>query len=153
MFLKQIRPSGIEALDPDQQSKEARKAHFADLFNGYLVWMMALFLPGLHQWYFGNTPRAIKYLFTVNEVLVGWGLDLIDIHIFVQQRVEQYGNSEGIFFGLFQCGWPCWSIFGCDAKSRNVNQSSSSFSQSTMSVGALNAEDKQGPMSSVDRGF
>lgn len=39
--------------------------------------------------------RGYKYLFTGNEVIAGWLLDLFELHVLIQQSVQQYGHTTG----------------------------------------------------------
>ena len=81
VFLKQIRPSGQEETGKasgSSSSNAIKVPHRCDYINGYLIWMLAGVIPGLHQFYLGDTWRGLKYFFTLNEFVVGWLLDLFD---------------------------------------------------------------------------
>lgn len=99
VFLKQIRPTNAEStLAEEQRIGGVRLPTFQDYFFGYLIWLLALFLPGLHHFYLGNTARGFKYLFTINEFLVGWFLDLFELHMLIRKSVDEFGNARC-------CGW------------------------------------------------
>ncbi len=97
VFLKQIRPVPTEEdmrQSVDGNQKTSNTPTFLDYINGYSIWLIAIALPGLHQFYLGDIWRGLKYLFTVNECWVGWCLDLCEMHVLIQKRVEQYGHSQ-----------------------------------------------------------
>ena len=97
VFLKQIRPSGDDEVKITTiTSNVGKEPRTLDYINGYMVWLLALFIPGLHQFYLGDTARGFKYFFTVNEVFVGWMLDLFEMHVLIQKRVETYGNAKAL---------------------------------------------------------
>ncbi len=45
----------------------------------------------------GNTNRGLKYFFTGNEALAGWLLDLFELHVLIQQSVQEHGHTNGFF--------------------------------------------------------
>lgn len=98
VFLKQIRPneSNIhqDAMKNNAHHIEIKTPRFTDYFFGYLCWLLAFFLPGLHHFYLGNYWRGLKYLLTINEFFVGWFLDLFELHILIKKSVEIYGNQS-----------------------------------------------------------
>jgi TM2 domain-containing membrane protein YozV len=95
VFLKQIRPTNAESTLAEQQRiGGVRLPTCLDYFLGYLIWILALFLPGLHHFYLGNTARGFKYLFTINEFLVGWFLDLFELHMLIRKSVDEFGNAK-----------------------------------------------------------
>jgi hypothetical protein len=49
-----------------------KKANFNDYLIGYCFWLLALLIPGLHHYLFGNNWRALKYFVTYNEVFAGF---------------------------------------------------------------------------------
>lgn len=114
VFLKQIRPNTeVSAADGGSASLTGSELRhggkngpsFLDYFNGYSIWLLAGIIPGLHQFYLGDTWRGVKYFFTLNEVFVGWLLDLFEMHVLIQKRVEQYGSSHVPF-----CCSCCYSV-------------------------------------------
>ena len=114
VFLKQIRPSTEqepgsvdvrEASIASAAKNISKKPNWLDYFNGYTIWLISALLPGLHQFYLGDTWRGVKYFFTANELWVGWMLDLFEMHVLIQKRVEQYGNSRACF--CFSC---CYTV-------------------------------------------
>lgn len=90
VFLKQIRPRGGReaAAAPAPHNPTA-----SDYMMGYWMWAAAALLPGLHHFYMGNWWRGLKYLFMLNELYVGWALDLFELHVMIQKRAEQYGSG------------------------------------------------------------
>jgi TM2 domain-containing membrane protein YozV len=95
VFLKQIRPNERDQqLLELQKQTESRVPRFADYAMAYAVFVLALVVPGLHHFYLGNFWRGIKYLCTCNELLVGWFLDLFELHVLVRKSVEQHGNRR-----------------------------------------------------------
>jgi TM2 domain-containing membrane protein YozV len=101
VFLKKIRPNENDAaLAVDQLKLQCRVPRWSDYFNAYLCWLLAFFLPGLHHFYLGNFWRGMKYLVTVNELFVGWFLDIFELHILVKKSVEEYGSQP-------VCGCSC----------------------------------------------
>lgn len=123
VFLKQIRvnESDIGKL-ADQTEMDKRVPLFRDYFNAYCVWLLAGLVPGLHHFYLGNFWRGIKYLFTGNEVVAGWLLDLFDLHVLVQKSVQEYGHTRGICTCCFKC---C-----CAAKADEVEDANNESSAS-----------------------
>lgn len=112
VFLKQIRPSNADARNQeDQQAMQSRVPQAKDYITGYCVWLLAGLLPGLHHFYLGNFWRGMKYLFTGNEVVAGWALDLFEMHVLIQQSVQQKGNIPGAFF--CNCCYTCCCCFRC----------------------------------------
>ena len=108
VFLKQIRPATEEASTDDIPVTHIRASSISDrpinhgpswldYFNGYSMWLLAGIIPGLHQFYLGDSWRGVKYFFTLNEFYVGWLLDLFEMHILIEKRVEQYGSSRAPF--------------------------------------------------------
>ena len=94
VFLKQIRPNDTDKMaDNDQKSR--RVPTYRDYAVGYMVWLLAGVVPGLHHFYLGNTWRGVKYLLTFNEVFAGWFLDFFEMHVLVQKSVEEYGHTTG----------------------------------------------------------
>jgi len=107
VFLKQIRPSEKDAvLLEDQRKTEARVPQWADYLMAYLCWLLAFFVPGLHHFYLGNFWRGIKYLFTINELFVGWFLDIFELHVLVKKSVEEYGNRSCCYCCSCCCSSP-----------------------------------------------
>lgn len=113
VFLKQIRPATEELSLADRSTEmdlasgrsrsgsvsdrpQTRTPTVLDYFNGYTMWLMSGIIPGVHQFYLGDSWRGVKYFFTLNELYVGWLLDLFEMHILIQKRVEQYGNSPSV---------------------------------------------------------
>ena len=115
VFLKQIRPTGQEDSLKSISTNSIKVPHRCDYINGYLIWLLAGVIPGLHQFYLGDTWRGLKYFFTLNEFVVGWLLDLFEMHVLVQKRVQQYGNAKGC------C---CLSCLSCCQASTNDRQAS-----------------------------
>ncbi len=115
VFLKQIRPNEKDLINQkDQQEINDRVPNLMDYINGYLMLLLALFIPGLHHFYLGNFYRGLKYFFTYNEVVAGWLLDIFELHILIQQSVQQYGHiNNGEFFlgckSLFYCCCCCFT--------------------------------------------
>ena len=94
VFLKQIRPNSRDLRNQeDQRAIEERVPRCLDYFLGYLMWLGALALPGLHHFYLGNFWRGLAYLVTLNQLYTGWLLDLCEVHVLVQQSVQEYGNT------------------------------------------------------------
>jgi hypothetical protein len=97
--LKQIRPNENDVKNQeDQKAISDRVPYFRDYLTGYLVFLLAAFLPGLHHFYLGNFWRGMKYLFTANEVYAGWLLDLLEMHILIQKSVQEYGHVHGVCY-------------------------------------------------------
>lgn len=99
VFLKQIRPTAVDAVaphrrDPQQSDVEGRTPRFNDYVTGYVVWALSFFFPGLHHYYLGNFWRGVKYTLSVNEMFVGWALDLFEMHVLIQKSVQQYGHQR-----------------------------------------------------------
>jgi len=94
VFLKQIRPNEAEK---KAQSKPKCVPTVRDYVLGYLVFLLALFIPGLHHVWLGNRWRAAKYFFTANEVYVGYFLDIFEFHQLLEMSVEEFGNTRSIF--------------------------------------------------------
>ena len=110
VFLKQIRPTNAEStLQEQERIGGVRQPTCTDYFLGYLIWVLAFFIPGLHHFYLGNTARGFKYLFTINEFLVGWFLDLFELHMLIRKSVDAFGNSE------------CWCCCCCCCCCRKAN--------------------------------
>jgi hypothetical protein len=115
VFLKQIRPNTNDLRNQqDQEEVNNRKPLMRDYVTGYLVWAAALFLPGLHHFYLGNTWRGVKYFCTGNEVLAGWILDLFEMHVLIQKSVQEKGHVLGLCYchccasnPCCCCFWPC----------------------------------------------
>lgn len=107
--MKQIRPTenNLHNLAKSNSKVELNTPRFADYLCGYLCWLLAFFLPGLHHFYLGNYWRGFKYLITINELCVGWFLDLFELHILIKKSVETYGNQTCCTF----CGGS-----GCNGK-------------------------------------
>ena len=106
MFLKQIRPNEKdEGLLDEQRRTEARVPRPSDYIMAYLILLLAFFVPGLHHFYLGNFWRGVKYLFTINELWVGWFLDIFELHVLVKKSVEQHGSQK--------CCEPCHRNFCC----------------------------------------
>lgn len=127
VFLKQIRPTNAESTLADQQRIGGpRVPTFQDYFLGYLIWLLAFFLPGLHHFYLGNTARGFKYLFTINEFLVGWVLDLFELHMLIRKSVDEFGNARC-------CAW-CRSSTGPVGCTNPADSSSYDAPQSELNV-------------------
>ena len=96
MFLKQIRPTenNLKNSMKNNSQNVLRTPKLIDYICGYLVWLLAFFIPGLHHFYLGNYWRGFKYLITINELCVGWFLDLFELHILIKKSVEIYGNQS-----------------------------------------------------------
>ena len=77
----------------------------ADYWTGYMMWFLALAIPGLHHFWLGNTARGFKYFFTANELMVGWFLDLFEMHMLVRRSVEEFGNKPCCGFCTCCCGY------------------------------------------------
>lgn len=93
VFLKQIRPNNKDLRNQeDQQRIQNRVPYCLDYFLGYLAWVGALVIPGLHHFYLGNFWRGVSYLFSYNLLATGWLLDACEVHALVQQSVQEYGN-------------------------------------------------------------
>lgn len=100
VFLKQIRPNERdEELLAEQRKTEQRVPQASDYIMAYTIFFLALIIPGLHHFYLGNFWRGVKYLFTLNELYVGWFLDLFELHVLLKKSVEQYGSQK--------CFQPC----------------------------------------------
>jgi ABC-type sulfate/molybdate transport systems ATPase subunit len=109
VFLKQIRPNEKDAmLLAEQKETESRIPQFSDYAMAYTCWLLAFFIPGLHHFYLGNFWRGIKYLFTLNELFVGWALDIFELHILVKKSVEEHGSRT--------CCYCCKSCCCCCSK-------------------------------------
>ena len=140
VFLKQIRPSGDDEVKITTiTSNVGKEPRTLDYINGYMVWLLALFIPGLHQFYLGDTARGFKYFFTVNEVFVGWMLDLFEMHVLIQKRVETYGNAKS--FCCFAC---CDTVDQASAPSRwpehnSVNAGSNAMPMTPTPTGSANS--------------
>jgi TM2 domain-containing membrane protein YozV len=157
VFLKQIRPSGADEVHITSiTSNVGKEPKFLDYFNGYMIWTLAFFIPGLHQFYLGDTARGFKYFFTINECLVGWMLDLFEMHVLVQKRVETYGNAKALC--CFSC---CESVdhapvmvqkgpsvsAGSEMQKTPSNSATGSLaSQAALSSSLLDNEHKPNPM-------
>ena len=63
-----------------------------DYFLGFLSFVFALMIPGLHHFVLGNTGRGLLYLFTFNELYLGWFLDMFEIHLLIKKSVQEYGH-------------------------------------------------------------
>jgi len=108
VFLKQIRPTASDVFNQlDQQSFDQRIPGFADYFTGYVMLILAIFVPGLHHFYLGNFWRGVWYLITINEIMAGWFLDVFEMHVLIQQSVQQHGNIEGVMFCTC-CNFYCY---------------------------------------------
>lgn len=120
--MKQIRPNQNDVRNlKDQETFDHRVPTFRDYFTGYMFWFFALLIPGLHHFYLGNTWRGVKYLFTLNEVMAGWFLDLFEMHVLIQKSVQEYGHIRHICCTncmLDNCCYCC-----CCASDRNTPQS------------------------------
>ena len=113
VFLKQIRPNDQDIRNQqDQQLINERIPLPRDYITGYLIWFLALFLPGLHHFYFGNFWRGMKYLCTGNEVLAGWILDLFELHILIQKSVQENGHVLGVCYCKCCATNPCCCCHG-----------------------------------------
>jgi len=110
VFLKQIRvnESDVSKL-ADQNDMDKRVPEFRDYFNAYCVWLLAGAIPGLHHFYLGNFWRGVKYLFTLNEAIAGWLLDLSEMHVLVQKSVQEYGHTRGTCTCCLCCDSRCCS--------------------------------------------
>ena len=113
--MKKIRPNIEDTVDPEDLGDA--KPHFSDYVTVYVLWLLALILPGLHHFYLGNTWRGLKYLCTFNEVYAGWVLDLFELHVLLQQSVQVYGHVRAPFWcsccNMFWYIWCCCGCFGC----------------------------------------
>lgn len=98
VFLKQIRPTAFDAVAHHRRDPlgdvEGRTPRFNDYVTGYVVWALSFFFPGLHHYYLGNFWRGVKYTLSVNELFVGWALDLFEMHVLIQKSVQQYGHQR-----------------------------------------------------------
>jgi len=96
VFLKKIRPAEADGVLIDEDNKISKLAdpNSNDYFFGYLSLLLAIFIPGFHQFQLGNTCRGWKYLFTFNEMYIGWFLDLFEMHIFIKQSVQERGHLQ-----------------------------------------------------------
>jgi energy-coupling factor transporter ATP-binding protein EcfA2/TM2 domain-containing membrane protein YozV len=95
VFMKQIRPNEKDfALLEEQRKTDSRIPQPSDYIMGYAIWLLSFFIPGLHQFYLGNFWRGVKYLFTFNELIVGWVLDLFEMHILIKKSVEEHGSQK-----------------------------------------------------------
>jgi ATP-binding cassette, subfamily A (ABC1), member 3 len=107
VFLKQIRPKESDmALLAKQNKADGRVPLASEYICGYLCWMLAFFIPGLHHFYLKNYSRGFLYLFTINEFFFGWFLDLFEMHILIQKSVQEHGNSP-CCCGLCGCCCAC----------------------------------------------
>eukprot|EP01034_Spumella_vulgaris_P038782 gene38782-47898_t len=97
VFLKQIRPNANDDKNNVDIRNTLRVPTSYDMWFGYLMWLGAFVMPGLHHFYLGNTNRGIKYLLTANEAYVGWFLDLFEMHVLIQASVQEYGHTSGCF--------------------------------------------------------
>ena len=114
VFLKHIRPNSKDMRDHEDDNTIHRVPHFSDYFTVYIMWFLALLIPGLHHFYLGNTLRGFKYLFTFNEVYAGWLLDLFELHVLLQRSVQEYGNVKAPFWcSCCNMLWFVLCCFGC----------------------------------------
>ncbi len=115
VFLKQIRPNANDVRNQeDQQAITNRVPNFSDYVTVYIVWLLALLIPGAHHFYLGNTWRGIKYLCTFNEVMAGWILDLFELHVLLQKSVQEKGHVQGILWcSCCNALWYILCCFGC----------------------------------------
>ncbi len=97
VFLKKIRndDSAAEAKKVDSVEHTQRHPFVLDYVLGYLSWLIAILIPGFHHWHLGNRWRAVFFFFTWNQVFAGWVMDLFELHILVQQSVQQHGHATG----------------------------------------------------------
>jgi hypothetical protein len=82
-----------------------------DYVTGYLVWLVAGLVPGLHHVYLGNYWRGLKYFITMNEAIAGWALDLLELHILIQKSVQERGHVIQLCPSCC-CSSDCWCC-GC----------------------------------------
>ena len=93
VFLKQIRPNQAESLLEQNSEEVKRVPNSTDYIRGWICLLFAIFIPGLHHFWLGNIARGFKYLFTLNEFLVGWLLDAAEMNSLISKSVEENGNS------------------------------------------------------------
>ena len=99
VFLKQIRPNENDLRSQkDEDDINNRRPLPRDYVNGYMMWLLSFFFPGLHQFYLGNFWRGVLYLFTLNLFFAGWILDLFEMHILIQKSVQEYGHAPGVCY-------------------------------------------------------
>ncbi len=91
----------------DNKVSKLADPSFLDYFLGFISFFFALLIPGLHHFVLGNTARGCLYLFTFNELYMGWFLDLFEIHLLVKKSVQEYGHLNcwlcSCFFNMFTC--------------------------------------------------
>lgn len=92
----------------DQRETEPRVPQCSDYMMAYICWVLAFFIPGLHHFYLGNFWRGVKYLLTINELFVGWVLDVFELHVLVKKSVEEYGSRP--------CCYCCCNCCCCKKK-------------------------------------
>ena len=132
VFLKQIRPNANDLRNQqDQEAINNRTPLFRDYLTGYLVWAAALFLPGLHHFYLGNTWRGVKYLCTGNEVVAGWILDLFELHVLIQKSVQEKGHVLGPCYcsccSMNPCCCCCWKCCPSPPHHHNANNNGNHY--------------------------
>lgn len=111
--MKQIRPNLKDSQAQEEQTDmNNRVPLFKDYLTVYIVWLLALFIPGLHHFYLGNTLRGFKYFFTFNEVLAGWILDLFELHVLLQKSVQEHGHVAGPLYCSCCAIW-CYCMTCC----------------------------------------
>eukprot|EP01038_Epipyxis_sp_PR26KG_P005687 gene5687-7851_t len=114
VFLKQIRPNESDMDRANGDKEEIRTPTCHDYSSGYVLWLLAAFIPGLHHFYLGNIWRGLKYFFTLNEVYAGWFLDLFEMHTLVQKSVQEHGHSTGFLCCCYNCCNGCRKCCCCE---------------------------------------
>ncbi len=121
VFLKKIRPNDTdhEYIDEDDKLSKVADPTVGDYVLGYLSFFFALLIPGLHHFVLGNTGRGFKYLFSFNEVYIGWFLDFFEINILIAKSVHENGHLNcwlcSCLFSIFTCCkcWFCLRAYSC----------------------------------------
>jgi hypothetical protein len=63
------------------------------------------------------------YLITINEIFAGWFLDVFEMHVLIQQSVQEHGNILGVLFcGCcnFYC-YLCCCLCCFTTRKKNIN--------------------------------
>ncbi len=125
VFLKKIRPDEADNVFVDEENSLSKVADptVGDYALGYLSFFFAILIPGLHHFVLGNTCRGYKYLFSLNEVYIGWFLDFFEINILIKKSVHENGHLNcwlcSCMFSLMTC-FRCWCCtrLCCSAKEK-----------------------------------
>ncbi len=89
VFLKKIRCNHVEE---DESSIVKVQPTRNDYIIAYLSLFFAFFVPGLHRFVLGETYSGIFYLFTLNELLLGWLVDFFRLPWILERSVTKFGH-------------------------------------------------------------